>query len=107
MREHVQHSEPQAVRLLRAIVTGTTRQREVALLQAGRLLNAVRQPQREAPNGRPMRIFTFTTLREAARRRAGGEPIAEIARSMSVDYTALRHHFRPSKAMLAACAQTP
>lgn len=101
------YAEPEAIRLLRALVHGDERQIGPALAAAKSFLRAITQPRNLRPAGRALSSVTRERLREIARLSAHGERQTDIARALGVSVSLVHHHLAPSKAMLAACAEAP
>ena len=101
------YAEPEAIRLLRALVHGDERQIGPALAAAKSFLRAIAQPRNLRPAGRELSRTTRERLREIAWRSAHGERQTDIARALGVSVSLVHHHLAPSKAMLAACAEAP
>jgi DNA-binding CsgD family transcriptional regulator len=104
------YAEPEAIRLLRAIVDDYPEAQcgpaPAAIRNARQFLRAITQPRDRAPTGRALSRVTPEQLREIAHR-ALRESQTQIARSLGLKHHTVWHHLTPSKAMLAACAEAP
>lgn len=96
-------AEPEALRLLRAIVEGAPDKADAAFAAARNLLRGLRGgPNIEKAMGRHLSVVSPAQLREIARRAATGDGPTQIGRDLGIARGNVEHHLRPSKAMIAA-----
>lgn len=100
------YAEPEAIRLLRALVDGDERHIGQAITEAKLFLRQLRPYADTRPNGRQLHRVSPEQLREMARR-APHFSKTQIARDLGVARDLVQHHLKPSKAMRAACASAP
>lgn len=103
--------ECEALRILRAIiesdastVTGD-RMLQRGLADGRKLLQSLRIPRGHKQAGRPATITTPSLLRTVARLDAEGRTYAQIAKETGLNRHSVRHHLKPSAAMLAAMTE--
>jgi len=100
------YAEPEAIRLLRALVDGDERHYLQALTDARRSLRQVERQTDTRPTGRQLSSVTPEQLRIIAQR-APYQTQTKIARDLGIKLANVQHHLKPSKAMRAACASAP
>ena len=101
--------ECEALRILRTILSlnRTAAANEAALTSALRsgeaLLRSLRLPPGQKQSGRPLTVTDRRTLRRIAALHAKGQNFSQIADRLRISRGNVRHHLKPSAAMLAAC----
>lgn len=100
------YAEPEAIRLLRALVDGDERHIGQAITEAKHFLRHLTTYGDTRPSGRQLSKVNDHQLREMARR-APHFTKTQIARDLGLDRDLVQYHLKPSKAMRAACASAP
>jgi DNA-binding transcriptional ArsR family regulator len=104
--------ECEALRLLKRILDIHTAQASSAyvsgemtrcLLSADALMRSLRLPMGAKQSGRPLTVTKPATLRRIASLHAQGMNFSQIADATGISRGNVRHHLKPSAAMLNAC----
>jgi len=98
--------ECEALRIIRAIAAASLS--DISALAAAHraacaLRRSLRLPQGQKQSGRPLTVITPHTLRRIASAHAKGLNFSIIADQLGISRGNVRHHLKPSAAMLAAC----
>jgi DNA-binding CsgD family transcriptional regulator len=112
MTTNPQRGECEALRILRTILS-LTRTAVVyanndsalrsALRSGDALIRSLRLPPGQKQSGRPLTVTDRRTLRRIAALHAKGQNFSQIADRLRISRGNVRHHLKPSAAMLAAC----